>query len=1093
VAGTRRLAAIMFTDMVGYSALAQRDEPLALRLLETHRGLLRAVFREHAGREVKTIGDAFLVEFTSALQAAECAVAIQRKLVEYNEGAGPGRIDLRIGIHLGDVIDQAGDLLGDAVNIASRIEPLAETSGVCISGPVFDQVRNKIPYGCTQLEHAFLKNIDTPIFVYSVDLPWVVPPAARITPWTDRESELRTLERIVEDTAAGRGQIVALSGEPGVGKTRLADEGIRRAEGRRFRTLRGRGHQDEQPVPYSLWVQVVRGFLREAPAPLLYKVGAGCGPELVRLAPEVGDRLGQAPAAPTGDPGADQLRFFEGVAQFFLNVSHEAPLLILLDDVQWADPGSLRLLNYLAEPIRTQPILLLLTYRDSPEDESSLLRTVIQGLTRAHVLTPVPVRRMEGDPARRLVGAILGTKDPPTELVGMVGLKTGGNPLFVEELLRSMTEERQLVRHGERWEARAGPNVAIPATLRDVILKRVARAGERSQQVLSVAAVLGGEFDFDLLREVSGVEPESLLRELESLLRARLLREWEVAPGRSTFRFADDQTREVLYHELSLVRRQQYHLKTARALEARGSGAARDLAGELALHYHRGNDLPKALEWTVTAGTNSARVYAREQAVSYFQTALQILNAAPNDQTRARVLEQLGDEQEILGQYAEAARSRTEASGLHEQLGDRRRAGSLLQLAATHSRWTALGEFEVNEATLVKARGLLESVPPSPELARLYLDYAAYLRAAGRFDESRPLLDRALQLAKSVGNPTLEASVHLDVALTLPMGSREDVKREIDRALELGLESSPPIALMAYLRRAHFAATGYADMGEAEEWIQKGAEYARKVNAADMEVALVGSLGAFTTMWAADVDESARRAERHQQFLRDHGQPQTVHNLLHLAWAPAMRGEFEEARKQMELAAAILSKEQAWYQDTWFHWASGEIERLRGDPARAEELCRRSLDADRQRGATEFDGFRPIWFLSTLVDVAVQQNAFDRADAYLAELELIVRQVGGSPARAYLVRATGQLALARGDPSEAIRLLRESADLWRGVGWKLDLARTLVQLSTAEGAAGDPERRASALDQAITLFRAAGARLELERALVLRASPGANP
>jgi len=139
----------MFTDMVGYSALAQRDESLALQLLETHRGLVRPILREHVGREVKTIGDAFLVEFGSALQAVECAIAIQRALTDHNEESGTSQIDLRIGIHLGDVVDQEGDLLGDTVNITSRIEPLAEASGVCISGPVFDQVRTKIPYTCT--------------------------------------------------------------------------------------------------------------------------------------------------------------------------------------------------------------------------------------------------------------------------------------------------------------------------------------------------------------------------------------------------------------------------------------------------------------------------------------------------------------------------------------------------------------------------------------------------------------------------------------------------------------------------------------------------------------------------------------------------------------------------------------------------------------------------------------------------------------------------------------------------------------------------------------------------------------------------------
>ena len=178
----RQLAAIMFTDMVGYSALAQENEMLALQLLEEHRKILRPLLSKHGGREVETIGDAFFIEFSSALEATKCAIDIQREFWTRNEIVKPNqRISIRIGIHLGDVVHKAENVLGDEVNIAARIEPLASPGGICISEDVARQVRNKIEYPLKKLKRRQLKNINLPVDVFAIILPW--NPEDNITKW----------------------------------------------------------------------------------------------------------------------------------------------------------------------------------------------------------------------------------------------------------------------------------------------------------------------------------------------------------------------------------------------------------------------------------------------------------------------------------------------------------------------------------------------------------------------------------------------------------------------------------------------------------------------------------------------------------------------------------------------------------------------------------------------------------------------------------------------------------------------------------------------------------------------------------------------
>ncbi|MBI1813481.1 MAG: tetratricopeptide repeat protein [Deltaproteobacteria bacterium] len=218
----RKLAAIMFTDMVGYSALAQRNEALSLALLHEQQQLVRPIFAQYSGREVKSTGDGFLVEFGSALQAVHCAIEIQKGMVQRNSSEAPDRrIQIRIGLHLGDVETRDGDVFGDGVNIAARIEPLAEPGGICISGAVYEQIRNKIDLPLIRLKQPQLKNIDVPVEVYRVVLPWAGGDLPHVGRWVRRlrQRGMRTwvIGVIIALVIAGHGLVIALVGA-GVGR-----------------------------------------------------------------------------------------------------------------------------------------------------------------------------------------------------------------------------------------------------------------------------------------------------------------------------------------------------------------------------------------------------------------------------------------------------------------------------------------------------------------------------------------------------------------------------------------------------------------------------------------------------------------------------------------------------------------------------------------------------------------------------------------------------------------------------------------------------------------------------------------------------------
>jgi len=1062
MASNRRLAAIMFTDMVGFSALAQANEAEALSLLDEHRRILRPEFERFHGTEIKSIGDGFLVEFGSALDATNSAIAIQQRLFERNEHPGAAPIHVRIGVHSGDVVHENGDVLGDAVNIASRIEPLADASGICITGPVFEQVGNKIPYRCTLLEHRLLKNIDTPLSLYVLELPWNSLPAARVTPWVDRTVELGQLDPIIMGTLRGDGRVVGISGEPGVGKTRLAEELIRRARRGGATILRGRAFQEGLGAPYGLWTEVVREFCRDAPPPLLYKVATGCTPELVTLVPELADRLGPRPPPTDEPPETSRLRFFEGVGEFLRNVAKESPLVVFLDDLQWADSGSLRLLEFLSRRLEGRRILLLITYRDTEAEAEGTVHEVLSELNRQRTLVPVRLQRMDADGAGQLVRAVLAAEAANPDLISRVLERTGGNPFFVEEVLRSLLEESHLERDPGGWRLRAGSQVVIPPTVGDVLRRRVRRLDPGAQETLRIGSVLGSEFTFDLLQAVSGTAEDRLLPQLEQMLRSRLLREREVVPGRSVYDFGDEQIREILYQDLSLIRRQRLHLKAAQAMERTDQIRVEEMAHEISRHYLLAGDFEHARDFSARAARRAQEVHSHEEAIRSWTNTLEILDRAPKDELRVTALRSLGEEQIVLLKPDAAAKAWEEALNVLDKLGNTRDKADLhRRLGYLHRQYFLQNERALSELEL--ARGILEREPEGTELAQTYGDLADLQWYDGRIEEAKATCEKALAIATRTGAHDVEGWVYLLLASMVRPEEKERAFQYLEKMLRVGIEHGIPdvrVGAIQNLSVAHVDLRG--DWRTAERLLIDGVKFARSIKSLSAEMTLRTRFLPRVLLFAGQLDRAQALAQEMLDYMAKFSETPEPLPLYVLGWIAMVRAQPSVARGHLVQALSILEKAPDWSVRMLCLQTLALVDLLEGDREAALERlreCRRAASK-----AVDSAIFSRVYcsVMADLVALGLDVKPPSRdVGVWLSELETLAGKLGTETSVAHLDRARGLNLWAGGRLPEAAAALERSAATWTKLDWPFELARAHDDLARLYEEIQDPVQESS--------------------------------
>lgn len=465
-----------------------------------------------------------------------------------------------------------------------------------------------------------------------------------------RRAELDRLKGLWTETLGGRGQMVVVSGEPGVGKSRLAQEMLVHARLSGARILRGGSYEFEATTPYLPFIEALRSWMNETTDEALAEATLDIAPDLARLAPELTTRLGPFPERAALTPAEERLRLYEAVARLFKRLASRG-LVVFLDDLHWADQGTLSLIHSLLRQIAGSPIFLLGAYREIELDRSHPLAAALVEWNRERLVTRLALGRLSLVETRLFLATLFGQETVGEPFANAIHKETEGNPFFLEEVIKALIEQGQIYRSGNQWMSDTAENLAIPQSVKEAIGRRLDRLGATCLEVIHLAAALGKIFTFAELAAASGRTEDELLDAIDEASRAQLLR----PDSGESFAFTHDKIREVLYAEANPVRRRRLHQKILAALETVYAGHLETRVTDLAHHAILAADLDRGFDYSMMAVDRAERVYAHDEARRYADQARECAESLGDKARIVRASRARSEVEVISGSSAAAA------------------------------------------------------------------------------------------------------------------------------------------------------------------------------------------------------------------------------------------------------------------------------------------------------------------------------------------------------------------------------------------------------------------------------------------------------
>jgi len=934
-------------------------------------------------------------------------------------------------------------------------------------------------------------------------IPSPRPVAVKEIRLIDRVEEMNILKEAVDRVVQNEGGLVFLHGEAGIGKTRLARELTAYAHLHGFQVLYGRCpalfRMDGVP-PYVLWSEVIKDYLETCSPEHLYKVIGFYPAEVAKLVPELGQKLGTIPQSFPISPQHEQNRLFEAVSQFMTNISREAPLLIVLDDLQWTDPSSLLLLHYLARGLYRTPLLLLGAYRSTDIDAKHPLTSVLTELNRERLLRSVQLKRMNFEDVSEMIKSILEQEDAPPEFCRLIYEKTAGNPFFVEEVVKSLKEEGVIHREENKWKFKEVSEIQFPETVKSVIKTRIDRLDEESQNVLTQASFIGNDFTIEAMCAVTGIEEGKLLELMDRMFKTGLIKE-RVTRGEGVCSFADILVRDVVYEEVSPLKRKKLHGVVGCALEQIYAKKVDEHLGELASHFLESGNKDKALDYYLKAGERAAKIYANGEAASYFESALELLEEKEGEtREKGRVLERLGDIKSLVGEYDACMKYWNDKLLLLEQ---RHEDKSTLDVARLHRKmahvlWEEIGDTEKAVEHQDKALKILEGEPESVELARLYDDMAHMYWRIGNTDKARLWAEKSLEFAKKLNDNEIIATSCMSLGTVFGMiGDGKKAVEFIETGLEIALDNN-------YLETAARAYNNLASELPPEEnersveSLEKAYELAKKVGDINM-LCFAGSNLAGNFAGEGKLDRALALSEESVALDRKTGnQNHLTMSLGELGSEYRMLGEWDKSEKCLNEAFNIAQGLEDYQAVSMGYGGLAVFYFDKGQHTRAKELAEKGYEIVKKTGAKTMQWWYSYWITDCCIELGEIENAQGQMDdLYKFGLEM---KTSNRLFIAYANRLKGKLLRAQKKWEESIEYFEKSLQDFEAINarrWYMydyakrvlcEYARTYMDRDQE----GDRQKADNLLSQALELFQKIGAKKDIEytESIIIHAETG---
>ena len=575
-------------------------------------------------------------------------------------------------------------------------------------------------------------------------------------PFVGRQAEQDKLAARLDDVSQGRGALALIGGEPGVGKTRLSEELLADARERGMLTFTGHCYE-EGTAPFTPFVEILEQMVREIPADVLREALGDAAPDVVRLVPEIHRVVDDIPPPAELTPEQQRRVLFNAVLDLLRRLTARQPVVLLLDDLHWADEATLGLLQHLTPHLAGMRLLAVGTYRDVELDVGKPFEKAMAALVRQKQAERLRLRRLPREAVAELLTA-LGGSEPPRTLVQVIFHETEGNPFFVGEVYQHLSEEGKLFDEAGQWKQDLSVDeLDVPEGVRLVVGRRLERLSEATPKLLTAAAVVGRRFDLKLVEALSGLDSDAFLEAIEEAETAKLV--VSEREGRETSCvFTHELIRNTLLGALSLPRRQRLHAQVAEVMERVYQSDLTRHAPALAHHLYEAGavaDETKTIRFLILAGEQSLETGAFEEARRDFDLAMSLL-PADDRENRASLLWKRGLAQRSLGLWKEAIDDWETALPIYEELADRQGIATNCQELTHLYIWTA----QPTQGVAVARRGLQAlGREPSADRCRLLGHCAWSLGLARELESADAMMQQALAMAEELSDPRLQGEV----------------------------------------------------------------------------------------------------------------------------------------------------------------------------------------------------------------------------------------------------------------------------------------------------------------------------------------------